>query len=178
MRIIAGHLGGRTWQPPKGLPVRPTTDRTREALFNLLSTRMPLEGAHVLDLFSGTGAVSLECISRGAGSLTAVDRHRGCIHALRTVIRDWQIETPVTLIQQDVRKFTKQVQGKFDLIFLDPPYDMPGQAEIVHSLLSQKTLQAEGLLVWEHRSKVATAQVPGFVEVRKYGDSSLSFFEV
>ena len=88
MRIISGKYGGRSWHPPKGLPVRPTTDRTREALFNLLQHRIMLQGAEVLDLFSGTGGISLECLSRGATRVVAVDRHRGCVMALKKVLKE------------------------------------------------------------------------------------------
>lgn len=176
MRIIAGIYGGRSWHPPKGLPVRPTTDRTREALFNVLQNRMSFEGAAVLDLFSGTGGISLESLSRGATKVVAVDRHRGCVQALRTALKTFNAPPIVQTVQRDVRKYAKEVKESFDFIFLDPPYDMPAQSDIVQNLLTRNALNEGGIMVLEHRSNTSYAHVPGFVEVRKYGDSSLSFF--
>ncbi|MFK7969451.1 MAG: 16S rRNA (guanine(966)-N(2))-methyltransferase RsmD [Bacteroidia bacterium] len=176
MRIIAGTYGGRVWHPPKGLPVRPTTDRTREALFNLLQSRLHMRGADVLDLFSGTGGISLECMSRGAASVVAVDRHRGCVKALQTALKTLGAPPVVKTVQRDVRKYVKEVNTAFDFIFLDPPYDMPAQADLVETLIKRGSLKPEGILVLEHRSSTDYAHLEGFVEVRKYGDSSLSFF--
>jgi 16S rRNA (guanine(966)-N(2))-methyltransferase RsmD len=178
MRIISGTYGGRSWQPPKGLPVRPTTDRTREALFNLLQHRIELEGAEVLDLFSGTGGISLECMSRGASRVVAVDRHRGCVMALQKVLKAFKAPPVVRVIQRDVRKYIAGMDEQFDFIFLDPPYDMPAQADMIEALFEKEALKEDGLIVLEHRSSTSYEHLKGFVEARKYGDSTLSFFEI
>ena len=178
MRIISGIYGGRSWHPPKGLPVRPTTDRTREALFNLLQHRIALQGAEVLDLFTGTGGISLECLSRGAARVVAVDRHRGCVQALKKVLKDFKAPPVVQVVQRDVRKFIGGLEDQFDFIFLDPPYDMPAQADMITALFEKNVLKDGGLIVLEHRSSTSYDHLEGFVEVRKYGDSSLSFFEI
>lgn len=175
MRVIAGKYGGRPIKTPKGLPVRPTTDRTREALFNILEQRLVWEETVVLDLFSGTGSVSLECWSRGAKSVISVDRNRKCVQAIKTLFKEFSLENG-TVIQADVRQFLKTKNASFDLIFMDPPYDMPAQEDLIKLIKERKLLSPEGTFILEHRSQKDFSQVEGFEERRDYGSSSLSFF--
>ncbi|RMG68246.1 MAG: 16S rRNA (guanine(966)-N(2))-methyltransferase RsmD [Bacteroidetes bacterium] len=176
MRIIAGTFRGRQIRPPRGLPVRPTTDRTKEALFNMLMQRLDWEGLRVLDLFAGTGNISFECYSRGAARVVAVDQDWRCVAAIKAGLQI--LGLPVQdVVQQDVRRYVAQATGPFDLVFMDPPYAMPGQPELIAAIREGSLLAPEGLLVVEHASSVPLEALPGWTESRRYGDSTLSFFD-
>jgi 16S rRNA (guanine(966)-N(2))-methyltransferase RsmD len=175
MRVIAGIFGGRPIPLPKGLPVRPTTDRTREALFNILSNTFTWEGLQVLDLFSGTGSISLECWSRGAARVVSVDRNPRCIQAQRQLYRSFGIGA-AELVRMDAFSFVRRCTDSFDLIFLDPPYDLPGQAQLIQEIIDRGLLSVKGLIVLEHRRQSDYAHIPAFSFRRDYGSSSLSFF--
>ncbi|MCI4669079.1 MAG: 16S rRNA (guanine(966)-N(2))-methyltransferase RsmD [Bacteroidia bacterium] len=177
MRIIGGKYGGRQIQSPKGLPVRPTTDRTKEALFNILQHRIYWEECKVLDLFSGTGNISLECLSRGAMDVVSVDRERKCIEALKKAKMELGIKKGQE-IRSDVVKYLRQTTEKFDFIFMDPPYAMKGQESMVETILQNPLLEEDGLLVVEHASQNDFSGMNSFESVRKYGSSSLSFFSL
>lgn len=181
MRIISGKLGGRVLKVPSGLPVRPTTDRTKEALFNMLAHRFDFEELRVLDLFCGTGNISLECASRGAASIVSIDKDKRCVQAVKQFFKDFSIEN-AKVLQADVFKFVKNIETElkdhlpFDLIFLDPPYAIPHQAELVQQLLQKHCLHPQGWLIIEHSSLLSFEGQEKFLFVRKYGSSSLSFF--
>ena len=175
MRIIGGKYGGRNIHSPKGLPVRPTTDRTKEALFNVLSHRLDWPQTRVLDLFAGTGNISLECWSRGAASVTSVDKHPRCVAAIKKHKEELGIEGG-KVIRMDVRKYVKQLEGPFDLIFMDPPYALPNQESLVISILEGGGLSQDGLLIVEHTPQLKFDNLPLFESVRVYGSSALSFF--
>ncbi len=177
MRIISGKYRGRTIHPPKGLPVRPTTDRTKESLFNILTNYFDFEGLAVLDLFSGTGNISLEFISRGAKRIVAVDAHHGCLGFLKKQLvalefRDFQT------IKRDVKKYIQSGNEQFDIIFMDPPYAMDGQEKIIEGIFSRNLLLPDGMLIVEHYHLKDFSQQEGFLFSRKYGDSSISFFSL
>ncbi|MEO0895872.1 MAG: 16S rRNA (guanine(966)-N(2))-methyltransferase RsmD [Bacteroidota bacterium] len=177
MRIIGGKFGGRVIQPFKNLPARPTTDRTKEALFNILEHQIDWEETHVLDLFSGTGNISLECWSRGAKLVHSVERDRKCIASIRQAFK--QLDLPTDYIfQNDVLKYVKHSPFTYDLIFMDPPYAMDGQEALIENILQKPMLKEEGMLVVEHMSQRDFSALHGFQRVRKYGSSSISFFLV
>ncbi|MEO0471564.1 MAG: 16S rRNA (guanine(966)-N(2))-methyltransferase RsmD [Bacteroidota bacterium] len=176
MRIIAGKYRGRVIHTPKGLPVRPTTDRTKESLFNILSHRLDWEDCKVLDLFSGTGNISLECWSRGAKSVVSVDQNARCVAAIRAAMSALRI-TGAEVIKMNAFSYVRQQQGEvFDLVFMDPPYAMARQPELVEAILNNDLLANDGLLVVEHSSQNQLAQVAGFEMTKIYGSSSISFF--
>lgn len=176
MRIIAGKYKGRVIRSPKGLPVRPTTDRTKEALFNRLSHELDWEGLRVLDLFAGTGNLTLEFWSRGAAQVVSVDKHPRCVAAIKQHLRDLGIEGG-KVVRMEAHRFIAQEEGSYNLIFMDPPYAMPGQPELVQAILSGTLLTEEGLLIVEHAPQFKFEHLPGFVEQRTYGSSCLSTFE-
>lgn len=176
MRIIGGRYGGRVLQVPKGLPVRPTTDRTKEALFNILEHRLYWEDSRVLDLFSGTGNIALECVSRGAAYVQSVDKHRRCISSIEKHKQVLKAELPEVLCM-DVWKYLKNAKDSYDLIFMDPPYAMPKQEELIALVFEHNILAEEGLLILEHSSNLSFSSLSRFSELRKYGSSHLSFFE-
>lgn len=176
MRIIGGTYGGRVIQSPKGLPVRPTTDRTKEALFNLLRHRLDWAGLRVLDLFAGTGNLTLEFWSRGVAEVVSVDQNRRCVAAIKGHLRTLGIEGGQVLCME-VGRFLRHNDRAFDLVFMDPPYAMPGQEELIRHILSGPALAPAGLLIVEHAAQVSFDHLPGFEQRRSYGTSLLSFFE-
>jgi 16S rRNA (guanine966-N2)-methyltransferase len=184
MRIIGGKYRGLVLHPPKGLPVRPTTDQAKEGLFNILSHRFDTQGAHVLELFAGTGHVSYEFASRGAAHLTAVDQHPGCVRYIQSMFsslgaqdqgraKDWQGQA-VCLAAE---KFVAQAGPAYQFIFMDPPYAWEGVPDLVAAIFAQGRLAQEGLLVVEHASGANYSHLRYFSEIRKYGSSSFSFFQ-
>ena len=175
MRIIGGSLKGLRINPPGNLPVRPTTDLAKEALFNILINRFDFENIRVLDLFSGTGSISLEFASRGVEEITAVDRDFGCFNYLKKTAEQYKLPA-ITTYKSDVFKFLKLETKPYDLIFADPPYDLPELPEISTLIFNQNLVSAEGYLIVEHPSMKRINNHPNFIETRKYGSSSFSFF--
>jgi 16S rRNA (guanine(966)-N(2))-methyltransferase RsmD len=178
MRIISGKYKGKRLVAPKKLPVRPTTDMAKEALFNILNNRFYFDELKVLDLFSGTGNISFEFASRGTEKITAVDAHQGCVRYISKTAQalDFTIKT----VKSDVFTFLKNTPEKFDLVFADPPYDFEtGQFLNIANLVFENTLLLEdGLLIIEHSDQTSLSEHPQFSEQRKYGGSIFSFFEL
>lgn len=176
MRIISGKFKGKRLLAPKKLPVRPTTDFAKEGLFNILRNRYDLDSVSVLDLFSGTGNISFEFVSRGVMDITAVDVHKGCARYIERVSRELDME--INVVQSEVIRFLNRSSRKYDLIFADPPYDFSREQleEIVQICLKQELLTAEGNLILEHSKHLDLSSVEGFEELRKYGGSVFSFF--
>jgi len=176
MRIIGGRLKGIRLQPPANLPVRPTTDMAKEALFNILNNKFDFDSCSVLDLFCGTGNLTFEFASRDAESILAVDMDYGCVNWVKTTAKKFEFNQ-VEVRKGDVFKLLKQMTGAYDLIFADPPYNMPNIPQIPVMIAAQKLLKTNGLLVVEHQSNMKLNSQPGYTETRKYGNSSFSFFE-
>lgn len=177
MRIISGIYKGRRLTAPKNLPVRPTTDFAKEALFNILRVRYYFDEISVLDLFSGTGNISFEFASRGVQNITAVDAHMGCVQYINKVSEEFSF--PINTIKADVFKYLENATGKFDVIFADPPYDFEvSQLESIVNTVFEKEMLAEeeGILVIEHSKQNDLSSFPHFVEARKYGGNVFSFF--
>ncbi|MFD2164387.1 RsmD family RNA methyltransferase [Paradesertivirga mongoliensis] len=175
MRIIGGKLKGLRFFPPTNLPVRPTTDMAKEALFNILNNQLDFEGLKVLDLFSGTGNISMEFASRSAAEVVSVDINMGCIKYLKDISKKHQVDNIVPF-KADVFKFLKEETETFDLIFADPPYDLPQIPLIAEIVFDRNLLKPEGVLIIEHPSHKKLDNHPNFSEQRKYGHSSFSFF--
>ncbi len=174
MRITGGLWRGQIITVPKGLPVRPTTDRTREALFNILQHHLGLQGMRVLDLFSGTGIISLESLSRGAMHVTAVDKNRKCIQALSKLIRDRDINLHIR--QSDAMSYLNRESEAYSLIFMDPPYSYDAIDALIDIIFKRGILSKPGLLVVEHDPHRKLAPRDEFLFLRSYGSSGLSFF--
>ena len=175
MRITGGDWRGRRLKPLKGFKGRPTTDFARESLFNLFRSRIDLEGARVLDLFSGTGMVGIECASRGAASVTAVEKQRGACAYIKESYSALGFEE-VVVINLDVFSFVKKVFVKYDLVFADPPYDLKKLAELPELVRESGLLAEDGLFCLEHDESNSFDGVDGFLERRKYGHVHFSFF--
>lgn len=176
MRIISGIYKGRRLTAPKNLPVRPTTDFAKEAIFNILRVRYYFEEIKVLDLFSGTGNISFEFASRGVPNITSVDAHYGCIQYINKVAEEF--EFPITTIKSDVKKYVETTSAKFDVIFADPPYDFTQEIlkQLAEEIFNNSLLNPEGLLIIEHAKQNDLSSLPHFVEARRYGSSVFSFF--
>ena len=176
MRIIGGSLKGLRLNPPTNLPVRPTTDLAKEALFNILYNQFEFDKIQVLDLFSGTGNISIEFASRGVPEVCAVDRDYGCINYLKKVAQQYKLSA-IKPLKYDVFKFIEHETEKYDLIFADPPYDLPQINTIASKVFERNLLKAEGYLIIEHPSMKKLDNHPNYLLQRKYGSSSFSFFK-
>lgn len=174
MRIISGKFKGRKFFPPGNLPVRPTTDISKEALFNILNNLVDLEECRVLDLCSGTGNVSYEFISRGASEVVSVDQHYGCVQFQKTCAKNLDI-TNLKVFKTDLFKGITKVSGVFDIIFCDPPYAFDKIHLIPEAVFKANILQNNGLLIIEHgKDTEFKSYPPSFV--RNYGKVNFSFF--
>ena len=162
--------------PPKNLPVRPTTDLAKEALFNILQNQIEFDNIKVLDLFCGTGNITYEFASRGAQQVISVDRSIHCINYIKDTSRQHGL-TSIKAFKDDVFKYLQLETEQYDLIFADPPYDMNHIPEIPKIVFDKGLLSPDGLLIVEHQSMQNLSNHPAFVEQRKYGHSSFSFFK-
>ena len=177
MRIISGTYKGRRFQAPKNLPTRPTTDRAKEALFNILNNRYYFDELRVLDLFAGIGSISLEFASRGVQDITSVDRHLKCVQFIEKTAQN--LGAPVQVIKADVFRFLESYSRSTDIIFADPPYDFDLEdiKKIHQFVFSKELLTDDGLLIIEHAKHTALTQLDFFSDQKNYGGSSFSFFE-
>ncbi|MGV6832285.1 MAG: RsmD family RNA methyltransferase [bacterium] len=177
MRIVSGHLKGRRITAPKNLPVRPTTDMAKEALFNILNNQYYFDEISVLDLFAGTGNISYEFASRGSEQITAVDNHYGCIKFISNTAENLEIQ--LSTIKSDVFKFLEQTPQKFDIIFADPPYDLDEeQFNLISKIVANRTLLNEdGVLIIEHAKHTKLSEENGFSKTRNYGSSAFTFYK-
>jgi 16S rRNA (guanine966-N2)-methyltransferase len=176
MRIIAGTNKGRTLKTPKWDGLRPTSDKLRETLFNILQARV--DGARVLDVFSGTGAVALEALSRGAASATCVESDRRAAALIAENAALCREQQRCVIIRDVVERALLRplAGGPFDLIVLDPPYDYARLEEAVRDAAAQRA--SDGVVVLEHASRVTPPQTAGLTLTRtvKAGDSALTFY--
>ena len=181
MRIIAGTAGRRTFRVPKGI-VRPTTDRSREAMFSMLASYIP--GAKVLDLFSGSGALGLESLSRGASSCVFVDESRDATNAIKLNLRTLRLNGG-KVVQGDVIKIIDKVSlSKYDVIFADPPYwKNIGDRDFVKEMFEcenfAELLMEDGMLIIEadERAEIDHGDKWELVDKRKYGGCAIHFFQ-
>lgn len=177
MRIISGKYGRRRFDVPTNISARPTTDMARENLFNVLGNIVDLEGTTVLDLFAGTGAMSFEFLSRGAAHVTAVEKARVQAEFIKKVQR--QLDDPnLTLVRGDVFKFIATFRQAFDVIFADPPYDLPRFADIPKLVLNSRLVHEGTLFVMEHPREHDFSALPHFSQQRVYGKVNFTLFEI
>jgi 16S rRNA (guanine(966)-N(2))-methyltransferase RsmD len=164
MRIISGTYGGRRFDTPRNLPARPTTDIAKESLFNILINRMDLEGIHALDLFSGTGSISFELLSRGAERVVSVEKGSVQQNYIAKVHELLHLGVEHQLVRGDVFRYLNSCREGFDFIFADPPYDLRELPEVPR-------------FVMEHGKTNDFSAHPLFREMRTYGAVHFSFFE-
>ncbi|HUH28798.1 16S rRNA (guanine(966)-N(2))-methyltransferase RsmD [Gelidibacter sp.] len=177
MRIISGQFKGRRITPPKKLPVRPTTDMAKEAIFNILNNKFYFDEISVLDLFAGTGSISFEFASRGTEHITSVDEDFGCIQFITKTAEEFDM--PIATVKSDVFKFLETTKSKSDVIFADPPYafSLEEFSKIPELVFQNGLLEDEGVLIVEHAEQMKLTQLPYFSYSKNYGSSMFSFFE-
>lgn len=178
MRIISGTFKGRRISPPKNLPVRPTTDMSKEALFNVLNNHFNFSELRVLELFAGTGSISYEFASRGCSPILCVDADMGCINFIKKTTTDFDFD--ITAIKNDVFKFLEKHNGNYDIIFADPPYGMAQNdfEKIVKLIFENELLDQEGMLIIEHSKYTKLNHTANYSFQKNYGGSVFSFFEL
>jgi 16S rRNA (guanine966-N2)-methyltransferase len=185
MRVIAGTYRSRILKSLKGLALRPTSDRLRETLFNVLGPGV--EDSRFLDLFAGTGAIGIEALSRGAASVTFVENHSPAVVLIRRNLESLQIKSGATIIAADVLRALETLQGKrkssgtsFHYIFIDPPYAATADyARVLQFLGTSSLLSSETIVIVEHHHKFNLPARLGALErvrILKQGDAALSFF--
>ncbi|MCL1868052.1 MAG: 16S rRNA (guanine(966)-N(2))-methyltransferase RsmD [Paludibacter sp.] len=176
MRIISGKFKGRRLQVPANITARPTTDFAKEGLFNFLNNFIDFEEITVLDLFAGTGSISLEFISRGSKKVVAVENSKTQTNFILQTIKTLDINN-LTLLNTNVFQFLKTCKMSFDLIFADPPYDHNDFAQIPDSVLNTNILNPEGIFILEHSAHYDFSAHSHFKSHRKYGNVNFSIFE-
>ncbi|WP_431157942.1 RsmD family RNA methyltransferase [Winogradskyella poriferorum] len=177
MRIISGSHKGRRIVAPKKLPVRPTTDMAKEALFNILNNQYYFDEISVLDLFSGTGNISYEFASRGTENILAVDDNFGCIKFINETAESF--EMPIDTIKVDVFTYLEKASKSFTIIFADPPYnfDLDAFSKIPELVFNNAILEEDGLLIIEHSKHTDLSNLDRFLYQKNYGGNAFSFFE-
>ena len=176
MRIISGKYKSRRFQLPKNLRARPTTDMARESLFNILNNNIDWENTSALDLFSGTGSIALELVSRGCPRVVSVEsnaKHHTFIQSVKAKLDATELLT----IKADVFSYIKSCNQTFDLIFADPPYDLKELESIPTKAFEHGLLNDDGVFILEHSKNNSFEEHPLFKEERKYGAVHFSFFE-
>ena len=185
MRIITGKYKGRHFDIPRTFKARPTTDFAKENIFNVLVQYVDFEGATALDLFSGTGSISLELLSRGCSQVVSVeldrDHHRfiqDCLKKLegRSEKREVRGESAVLPIRGDAFRFVKSCRQQFDFIFADPPYALKELPTLPDLIMEKGILTEDGIFVLEHGKDYDFSQHPHFKEHRQYGSVNFSLF--
>lgn len=177
MRIIRGKYGRRRFDVPTNITARPTTDFARENIFNVLENIVDFEGLRALDLFAGTGAVSFEFLSRECAHVTAVEKALTQQRFIEKVAKELKADN-FSLIRGDVFRFIESATSPYDIIFADPPYDMPGFEEVPSRVLNSKLVAPGTIFVLEHNKKHDFSALPHFREHRVYGSVNFSIFEV
>ena len=177
MRVISGKYKRRTFEVPRNFKARPTTDFAKENLFNVLTNLIDFEECtNVLDLFAGTGSISLEFVSRGCGRVISVERepsHHTHIYKIKEQLKE---ENWIPL-RADVFRYIEKCHDTFDLIFADPPYALTRLAELPDLILNKGMIAKDGILILEHGKDHSFTNHPCFVQERIYGSVHFSFFE-
>ncbi|MDE6480422.1 MAG: RsmD family RNA methyltransferase [Muribaculaceae bacterium] len=177
MRIIRGKYGKRRFDVPRNITARPTTDFAKENIFNVIENIEDIEGKEVLDLFAGTGAISLEFLSRGARSVTSVEMASTQAYFIRSV-KEKLNDDALRVIRGDVFKFIDSAKKPYDIVFADPPYDHPRFDEIPALILESAIVKPGTLVIIEHSDKHDFSSLPGFGQHRSYGSVNFSLFRL
>ena len=177
MRIISGKHKGRKLFAPKKLPIRPTTDRSKESIFNILNNYFYFNEISVIDLFSGSGNISFEFSSRGCKNIVSVDNNLNCINYINKINN--KLDLNITVIQSDVNLFLSRNTNKVDIVFADPPYSFKKNelVEIVSKTINNHILKKGGILIIEHSSELSLDDLDCFFINKTYGNNKFSFFK-
>lgn len=178
MRIISGKYKGRRISPPKKLPVRPTTDMSKEALFNVLNNHFNFSELKVLELFAGTGSISYEFASRGCTPIVCVDADQGCVGFIKKTAAEFEFD--ITAIKNDVFKFLEKHKGSYDIIFADPPYGLDQKTfeKLIEEIFKNELLDDQGMFIIEHSKHTKLNHMMHYSFQKNYGGSVFTFFEI
>ena len=176
MKIITGLYKGRHFDVPRSFKARPTTDFAKENIFNVMNGYIDFEDAMALDLFSGTGSISLELVSRGCKEVVSVEADRDHANFIRECVKKLGVDNDM-IIRGDVFRFLKTCRQKFDFIFADPPYALKELPTIPDIIFSKELLNEGGYFVFEHGKDHQFTDHPHFVEHRSYGSVNFSIFK-
>ncbi|HUW93166.1 MAG TPA: RsmD family RNA methyltransferase [Bacteroidales bacterium] len=175
MRIIGGDLKGRLIEPPSGFRARPTTDFARESLFNILNNRFDFEVLSVLDLFSGTGAISYEFASRGTRDIDIVEIESRHCDFIRKTLGSLRISS-AKVHRMSVQEWLKVCHKSYDIIFADPPYDISWLTDLPAMVMKSAASSVDTVFILEHPKSLDFRNYPSFTEHRNYGNVNFSFF--
>ena len=177
MRIIRGKYKTRYYKVPKSFVSRPTTDFAKEGLFNILEHQYLETGMEILDLCAGTGNISIEFLSREAGTVIAVDNNYNAVKHINSMASKFGCNDDIHVIKSDILKFLNKSEKKFDLIFADPPYKYDHHEEIAKLVFEKDKLKDNGVLIIEHGRETSLEDITHFQFMRIYGNVHFSFFE-
>ena len=175
MRIITGKYKGRHFDIPRTFKARPTTDFAKENIFNVMNGYVDFDGSDALDLFAGTGSITLEMLSRGCREVVSVEADRDHAAFIRQCLKKIDADNNI-LIRGDVFRFMKTCRRQFDFVFADPPYALPELPTIPPLVFEYGLLKPGGVLVFEHGKHNDFSTLPHFVEHRAYGSVNFSIF--
>jgi len=175
MRIVSGSHKGRVVRPPKFFKHRPTTDMAKEALFNIINNSFIYDEIRVLDLFSGSGSIAFEFASRGCKDIVSIEKNYKYSEFIKQTAIDFGFKN-IKVIKADVFKYINKSNQKFDIIFADPPYDLPNLVEIPDIVFANNLLANNGLLIVEHPDKISFNHSKNIIEHRNYSRVNFSFF--
>lgn len=176
MRIIGGIYKHRRFDVPSSFKARPTTDFAKENIFNVINNLIDFEDTDALDLFSGTGSISFELLSRGCRSVVSVEKNRQHASFIEKVAKELKTDA-LHLICGDAFRFLKTVgEESYDIIFIDPPYDLQELPDIPQKILEGNLLRSGGLFIMEHPKKYDFSALPLFIQHREYGAVNFSLF--
>jgi 16S rRNA (guanine966-N2)-methyltransferase len=177
LRIIGGKYKGRIIEIKRNFKSRPTTDFAREGLFNILANFIDFETVRVLDLFGGSGSISLEFVSRGCSSVDVVDIDFHSLETIHEMAAKLGV-TAITTIRSDSLTYLKSCRKKYDIIFADPPYAMKELKELPGRVMESSLLEADGRFILEHPGRFDFSGNPHFMDSRRYGNVNFSFFRM
>ena len=176
MRVISGIYKHRRWDVPRSFSARPTTDFAKESLFNVLANRIDLEGAKALDLFAGTGSISIELLSRECAQVVSVEKDAAHYAFICKVMETVKTDKSL-VIKGDVFKYIAGCSTQFDFIFADPPYQLENLAQIPDLVFDANMLAPDGIFVLEHGKTNDFSNHPHFTDMKVYGSVHFSFFK-
>jgi 16S rRNA (guanine966-N2)-methyltransferase len=182
MRVIAGKYRGRRLRAPSGRRIRPTSDRLRESIFNIIGS--DIQDKNILDIFAGTGAMGIEALSRGAGHAVFIDKHPAALECIRANIEPLEIPDQWNIIRWDVAPnlhcLAKQTM-RFGYAFIDPPYDRGFASQALENVVTSDAMESGGLIVLEHhrQEKIACRENRiALLDQRRYGKTLVSFLRI
>jgi len=176
LRIIGGKYKGLNIAVSNAFNSRPTTDYAREALFNIISCNFEFEEIKVLDLFTGTGIIGFEFVSRGCKEIDMVDINRKAVYFINNMAKNMN-ESAIRAISMESFKFVTICKTKYNIVFADPPYDMKSLVRLPDHILNSDIIFTDGWFILEHSAKHKFVEHPDFMDERKYGNVHFTFFK-